>query len=225
MQFVIISLSLSIISILLGFIYSYIILYTDWLKGRSIQDKNYRPDHFRQRAPLILFNISLLMIIMGFGLYFGYNYGIFDETTPSIGLFVFQVVVLLLCDDFYFYVYHRTLHEIPFLYRKIHRIHHQATAPFPLEFIYVHPLEWMLGAIGILLGIIVLQEVNIYAFWAYVLFRNLHELDIHSGTKSMFGQYLPFYGTVEHHDQHHSKVNGNYASSLTIWDKLFKTKV
>ncbi len=56
--------------------------------------------------------------------------------------------------------------------------------------------------------------------------RNLHELDIHSGIKSSkITSFIPFYGSTEHHDLHHSKNKGNYASTFTIWDKVFGTEI
>ena len=34
-----------------------------------------------------------------------------------------------------------------------------------------------------------------------------------------------FGGESEHHDLHHEKLNGNYATTFTIWDTLFNTKI
>ena len=57
-----------------------------------------------------------------------------------------------------------------------------------------------------------------------IALRNLHELDIHSGVKSSkITSAIPFYGTTEHHDLHHSRNKGNYASTFTFWDKIFGT--
>ena len=35
----------------------------------------------------------------------------------------------------------------------------------------------------------------------------------------------PFYGTNEHHDYHHAKRDGNYSSTFTFWDYIYKTKL
>ena len=53
--------------------------------------------------------------------------------------------------------------------------------------------------------------------------RNIHELEIHSGFKSSFSRWIPFWGENEHHDMHHAKLNGNYSSTFTLWDKIFGT--
>ena len=80
--------------------------------------------------------------------------------------------------------------------------------------------------IGPFIGIFLLQGVSIYSFWLILIIRNLHELDIHSGLKSSYlTKYFPFSGTNEHHDLHHSILDGNYASSFSFWDKMFKTEI
>ena len=99
-----------------------------------------------------------------------------------------------------------------------------------MEYIYVHPLEWMGGGIGIPigLGLIVLFQgsISVHAFWIFAFWRNFHEIDIHSGLRSRFAKYIPLYGTTEHHDIHHRKnTNGNYASTFTFWDKVLGTEV
>lgn len=227
MNFISISLAVSAVSIMIGFVYSYIVLYTDWLKKFSIQERRHNVGHFADRLPLITINIMLLFIISGGGLYFVEDW--FEVAAPSAWWIIpVQLLSMIVIDDLYFYWFHRTMHENAFLYRKIHRIHHKATQPFPLEFIYAHPLEWLTGAIGVLIGVVVLHQfglINAYAFWAYVAFRNLHEVEIHSGTRSLIAHHIPFWGTVEHHDFHHSRVTANYASTFTLWDKIFGTAV
>ena len=126
--------------------------------------------------------------------------------------------------DLYFYLYHAALHT-KFLYKKIHITHHRSTMPIPMEYIFTHPLEWLFGAIGPFIGLAVIAiffpEINAYALWAMMALRNLHELDIHSGIRSSkIVSAIPFYGTTEHHDLHHSRNQGNYASTFTIWDKV-----
>ena len=54
----------------------------------------------------------------------------------------------------------------------------------------------------------------------------MHEIHIHSGIKTLkYLKYMPLYGINEHHDIHHSKRMGNYASTFTFWDILLKTKI
>ena len=52
-------------------------------------------------------------------------------------------------------------------------------------------LCWTFFAIFI---ISLFSDVSILAFWTYQLVRNIHELDVHSGFKSLFAKWIPFWG-------------------------------
>ena len=207
---------------------SYITLYTDLFSDKRIQTRSYRPDTFWKRLPLIGFNLGVLTLLTIVGL--ALTHTAFSFQWQGLALVAAQFIFLVLLDDAYFYFFHRLLHVNPYLYRTIHKVHHRAFAPFPLEYIYVHPLEWMLGAVAIPVGLITIFALNgsisVHAFWAFAFWRNFHEIDIHSGLSSSIGKMIPFYGTTEHHDRHHmKKTQGNYASTFTMWDRLLNTYI
>ena len=156
-------------------------------------------------------------------------YPIFDSNLNFKPLVILvQLIFILIIDDFFFYFLHRWMHRNKYILRTIHSIHHKAFSPLSLEYLYVHPLEWMMGYIGPFIGIGIIgliSPVSCWAFWIYMLVRNIHELEIHSGFKTKFSQWIPFWGENEHHDLHHAKLNGNYASTFTLWDKVFNTKM
>ena len=213
---------------LFGFLYSYLIIKTEFFKKFKIQKRPHKLVNFYKRIPLISFNLIILMLITGFGLnYFSDNiYYLSDNILRDLGIMIFEIFIILMIDDIYFYFWHRLMHENKFLYHKIHKIHHRASTPFPSEYLYTHPIEWMVGMIGPFLGIFLLGGVCVYSFWMVLLIRNLHELDIHSGLKSSYlTKYFPFSGTNEHHDKHHAVLKGNYASAFSFWDKMFKTTI
>ncbi len=211
---------------LIGYIYTALILHTNLINDYRIQPREYFAKRFYERFPLILFNISILLGVGIVGVFL--LQGFIDFELPTVWVFVWQLVLIFLIDDLYFYFYHSALHT-KFLYKHIHKTHHRSTMPIPMEYIFTHPLEWFFGAIGPFIGLVVIAsfaEINIYAFWAMSALRNLHELDIHSGIKSSkITSLIPFYGTTEHHDLHHSKNKGNYASTFTLWDKVFGTEI
>jgi len=226
-MFIAITLLILLTSITVAYIYSYLILNTNILADYRVQNIRYTTGVFEKHIGLIGFNIAILAALTFVGLYFFEWIFIFE--TPSIWMFALQVLIIMAIDDTWFYFSHRALHENEMLFAKIHKIHHRACPPFPLEFIYVHPLEWMLGAVGILFGVVVVYigfgEVNAYAFWAYSFYRNIHEVEIHSGIRSIFAHKIPFFGTTEHHDYHHSLLKGNYASTFKFWDWLLGTEL
>jgi len=211
---------------LIGYIYTALILHTNLINDYRIQPKEYFAKRFYERFPLILFNISILLSVGIVGVFLLQDF--IDFGLPTVWVFTWQLVLIFLIDDLYFYFYHSALHT-KFLYKHIHKTHHRSTMPIPMEYIFTHPLEWFFGAIGPFIGLVVIasfSEINIYAFWVMSALRNLHELDIHSGIKSSkITSLIPFYGTTEHHDLHHSKNRGNYASTFTLWDKVFGTEI
>ncbi len=208
---------------LFGLIYSMLVLYTSIFKKFSIQKKPYVKGLFSKRMPLYLFNITLLLTISGFGAFF---FADFFNQEFSIGTIIFQVIFAFVIDDIFFYFYHRWLHENKYMLKTVHSIHHRATKPFPLEYLYAHPIEWMLGMIGAFLGFAILfifMPVNIYAFWIFGGLRNLHEIHIHSDLELPVSSKIPLLSKTKHHDDHHAKLTGNYSSTFIWMDRLFKT--
>ena len=153
---------------------------------------------------------------------------LFTENIPFLPIFFVQLLLVILFDDLIFYTWYRYMHQNRKLYNRVHRIHHKAFAPLPIEYIYVHPLEWMVGGLGPFVGLMVVQltwgSLSCWLLWTYLLVRNLHELDVHSGIQSPLGKIIPLYAEAEHHDMHHAKPRkGNYASTLTFWDRVLGT--
>jgi len=228
MTLIIVTLSILTVGILLGFGYNYLLMYTDVFKNLKIRsqqlDKPLSRSEFFKRVPLIAFNVICLYILSFFGLWFGQ--GIFDMTWAGPGIFVLHFMVIFLVDDLLFYIIHRSMHENKFLHQKVHSVHHQASQPFPLDFIYAHPVEWLAGYAGAFAGVMLLfifSPVNVWAFWAWCAFRSIHELDIHSGVRSVVAKYIPLLAGAEHHDFHHQRSKGNYSSTLVLWDLIMGT--
>ena len=209
---------------LFGLFYSMLVLKTNIFKSFRIQSKSYQEAIFRKRMPLFLFNFIILLCVSGLGSYLIYDS--IETSFTSFWIIGLQVLFAFVVDDAWFYFFHRWLHENKFMLRHIHSIHHRATTPFPLEYLYAHPLEWMLGMIGVVIGfalILIVMPINVYAIWIFGLLRNLHEIHIHSDLELPFFSNVPFLSKTKHHDDHHSKLAGNYASTFNWMDRIFKT--
>jgi methylsterol monooxygenase/4-alpha-methyl-delta7-sterol-4alpha-methyl oxidase len=183
---------------------------------------------FEERKPLIFFNIATIFavaIAIGGLINFMFTFSL-DIPWWSVAL---QICFMALMDDLWFYFAHRLLHENEFLFRHVHSIHHRVRSTLPLDYIYVHPFEWMFGGFGIPLACIILYfafgPISVYAFFMFAIFKVLHEINIHSGVPSWCLERHPlkFLGSSEHHGNHHYKVKGNYASSFKHMDKVLKT--
>ena len=209
---------------LFGLLYSMLVLKTNLFKSFRIQSKSYQEAIFRKRMPLFLFNFVILLFVAGTGSYLIYDS--IETSFTSLWIIGLQVLFAFIVDDAWFYFFHRWLHENKFMLRHVHSIHHRATTPFPLEYLYAHPLEWMLGMIGVGIGfalILIVMPINVYAIWIFGLLRNLHEIHIHSDLELPFFSNVPFLSKTKHHDDHHSKLAGNYASTFNWMDRIFKT--
>lgn len=209
----------------IGFIYSYIVLYSDIFSKYRIQSTKYSNQILLKRLPLYLLNLFLLIVISAGSILLIGDF--FDSDFPKWYILIFQVLFVFIIDDLWFYISHRYMHENKFLLKNIHSIHHRATTPFPLEYLYAHPIEWMIGMIGTALGfgiIFVFMPVNIFSLWLFGLIRNLHEIHIHSDLDIKSMNWIPFVSSTKNHDLHHSKLKGNYASTFTFWDTIFNTK-
>ena len=192
----------------------------------SIQGRHQKWASLLERLPLIVFNQLTLIAVVWLAMsHLGHH---LETSLPLLWVLVLQVFMITFIDDAWFYAWHRLLHQNKGLYNRIHRIHHRAHAPLPIEYMYVHPLEWMVGSVGPALGLAAVAmawgEVSTWTLWGYLLTRNLHELDIHSGMRSPVGELIPLYASTEHHDLHHSRPTmGNYASTFEVWDRLMKS--
>ena len=92
---------------------------------------------------------------------------------------------------------------------------------------YTHPVEYALGnllpaAIGpILLG----PKMHLVSVFAWYAVRVGESLDGHCGYEFSWSPFrlIPFSGSAEYHDFHHSSNVGNYASFFCVWDNIFNT--
>lgn len=194
----------------------------------SSQTARRKPGDLARRAPVIALNLVLVAAGSVVGIWA--ISGFLRPAWPGLATFAAQFALLLLLDDLVFYAVHRVMHEVPALYRRFHAHHHRAYAPVPIELLYTHPAETTLVTLGIGAAGAVLVAiwgfVSFPALLAYQAFRQLHELDVHSGIRSNLAHAVPFLAPNEHHDLHHHKPNiGNYASMLTVWDRVFGTYV
>lgn len=135
-----------------------------------------------------------------------------------------HIPVFIIVEDTLFYWIHRFLHT-PFMYKHIHKMHHQYHQPVALAFQYTHPIEnFMTAGIPLFAGPLLLGS-HIYTVWLWVCIRIAESMDGHSGYDLWFipFRYFPFRPGPQVHDYHHSHNIGNYGSFFTLWDKLCGT--
>lgn len=199
-----------------------------WVPAKALYQPG-RQDwgRFRGRLPLIALNMGLVMLGAGLGLSLMGPH--MPTARPPLLSWALQLLAVALIDEAWFYVFHRLAHAKPALYRRIHRVHHRAHAPLPLDYVYVHPLEWSFGALGSILGFAVVAlatgGLNAWTFLGHATLKQLRELRVHSGLRVFDRVQIPLLGTVEHHDTHHARPNsGNYGTASRLLDRLLGTE-
>jgi methylsterol monooxygenase len=141
----------------------------------------------------------------------------------------YQIAAFFVMEDFWHYVSHRTLHYGP-LYKSIHKLHHFYSAPFGLAAEYASPIEVMILGLGTVGGpalwVWITGDLHLFTMYVWIFLRLFQAVDAHSGYDFPWSlhHFLPFWAGAEHHDVHHEKFIGNYASSFRWWDKIFDTE-
>lgn len=133
------------------------------------------------------------------------------ETVPGIFEIASDVTIVLVIGEVLYYYVHRLLHH-PRIYKYIHKMHHQYTAPIAIVSLYAHPLEVLFGNVLALIGPAFFVNMHVYTFTLSLIIGFLSSLSVHSG-RDIKGRF---------HDLHHQYFNYNYGS-IGILDFLHST--
>ena len=148
------------------------------------------------------------------------------EDLPTPLMLAGTIMFFMFVEDFCFYWTHRMLHHRA-IYPYIHKMHHTYSTTVGIAAEYAHPVEFVFGnmlptAAGpALLG----PNVHLYTVLAWYVIRFGETLDGHCGYEFSWSPFrlIPFSGSAEYHDFHHSANVGNYGSFFSIWDSVFGT--
>ncbi|WJZ82369.1 hypothetical protein VitviT2T_002135 [Vitis vinifera] len=145
---------------------------------------------------------------------------------PSGWEILMQLAVYFMVEDFTNYWIHRFLH-CKWGYEKIHRVHHEYTAPIGFAAPYAHWAEILILGIPSFLGP-AMAPGHIITFWLWIALRQIEAIDTHSGYDFPWSptKYIPFYGGADHHDYHHyvgGQSQSNFASVFTYCDYIYGT--
>ncbi|KAL0640871.1 C-4 sterol methyl oxidase [Maublancomyces gigas] len=158
--------------------------------------------------------------------YFGMDTGV---PFPTLAKMAFQIAIFFIMEDTWHYWSHRAFHW-SWLYRNVHKIHHTYAAPFGLAAEYASPIEVLLLGIGTvgspLLWCAIFSDLHILTVYIWITMRLFQAIDAHSGYEFPWSlhHFLPFWAGAEHHDVHHERFIGNYASSFRWWDYVMDTE-
>lgn len=134
---------------------------------------------------------------------------------PTFHCFLLELAVFTLMEEVLFYYSHRLFHH-PVLYRKIHKKHHEWTAPIAVISLYSHPVEHVVSnMLPLMVGPFVMgSHLSSITVWFSLALINT--------ILTHCGYHLPFLPSPEFHDYHHLKFNQCYGV-LGVLDHLHGT--
>lgn len=141
--------------------------------------------------------------------------------------------------DFFFYIYHRACHEIPFLW-KYHRTHHLTKHPTAALAGFADDEQELIESTIVpfltFAGLwVVGLKPSFYEWWVCFAYITYSEAFGHSGLRVHVVVPSPISGVLEllgmemvleDHDLHHRrgwKKSFNYGKQTRVWDRLFGT--
>ncbi|KAJ1567390.1 C-4 sterol methyl oxidase, partial [Cladochytrium tenue] len=137
---------------------------------------------------------------------------VYSVPFPPLWLVALQQVWFAVCEDTFHYWLHRAAHEVPWIYRNVHKVHHEFTKPFGIAAEYAHPLEVLFLGLGFFVGPLSwallapalapasaparLRQLHVAGVAAWVAVRVILTVDDHSGYDFPWSLHraLPFWG-------------------------------
>jgi len=135
--------------------------------------------------------------------------------------FVLALVLLPIWSAFHFYWIHRLLH-VPFLYRKVHSLHHRNVNVGPWSGFSMHPVEHLFYVSSIVIHWIVATHPVHLIF--HVIYLGPGAAMTHTGYEDLLikDKKRLALGTF-YHQLHHRYYECNYGNQEMPWDRWFGT--
>jgi sterol desaturase/sphingolipid hydroxylase (fatty acid hydroxylase superfamily) len=124
---------------------------------------------------------------------------------------------------FIYYWWHRWRHEVPFLWRHLHQVHHSAQRIEIITAFYKHPLEIMINSVLSSAILYLLCGLTPEAASLAVLLTGLGELVYHWNVKTPYWLGFIFQRPESHCVHHQQRHHTQNFSDLPLWDMLFGT--
>lgn len=144
----------------------------------------------------------------------------FDGPVPSHLEMALNMFFAVLVNELVFFYVHWLFHANKWLYKHVHKVHHEFTAPNALAAIYCHPAELVLADFIPLGTGIFLFRFHYVTVVVYIVFTVLGTQTHHCGYR---WPWIPSHGNQPtFHDTHHEKFNVNYGN-MGFFDAIHGT--
>ncbi|KAI8618627.1 hypothetical protein BC830DRAFT_1108042 [Chytriomyces sp. MP71] len=174
-------------------------------------------DMYKKALPRVLFNSLVTNALLAYaGSFSPIQLKVSVQDFPTTLEFLRDIAVCGVVTEFGFYTAHYGFHHKS-IYKYIHKIHHEFTAPMALVSTYAHPLEHVLAnVLPIAIGPFLMRSHILVAF-CFTIMGIVNTACVHSG------YLVPFFEPCLAHDYHHMKFNYCFGTSLGICDWMFGT--
>jgi len=160
---------------------------------------------------------SLYEVLIFWSMANGYAPVLLWSDNPIWFLALFWLVPIW--ESFWFYWIHRLLH-VPWLYKRVHALHHRNINVGPWSGLSMHPVEHILFLGSVLIHFVVPTSPLHVLF--HMQYLTLTAATTHTGFEGMLvkDKNRLKLGTF-HHQMHHRYFECNYGSLEVPWDKFF----
>jgi sterol desaturase/sphingolipid hydroxylase (fatty acid hydroxylase superfamily) len=196
-------------------------------KGQLLFRKEWQTDMMHFAFNHFIVGLALLTVNFAIHRLFGWmlNESVHDavQATP----FIPQLLLCILVADLVQYWFHRSYHEVPFLWR-FHAVHHSAKTMDWLAGSRQHMLELICTRVGVLGALYVLGfEKNVMDI--YIVIVGFQAVFNHANVHLPWGPLKYVFVTPDFHHWHHSSddvaIDRNYAAHYAFLDHLFGTAI
>jgi fatty acid hydroxylase domain-containing protein 2 len=188
---------------------------TGFLKKYKIHQETSKKLNYKKITKAILRSmLNQLIVAIGIS-YFGFQmtlklFGVtlFEEDVKAVAPFSVVMRDLFISHQLFdtgFFLLHYVMHT-KYIYKHIHKTHHEWKAPISVSAVYAHPLEHMTtNFIPTILGPMLLQS-KVSTQWLWYFSAVISTVSDHSGF------HLPFLKSSQFHDYHHAQFNECFGS-------------
>ncbi len=173
-----------------------------------------------EKLPLVLVNGLILNTGIGFGflaIFSGWTTIEWDATAMDWRTLVIGTIALPFWYHLMLFYVHRAMH-IPWLFKRVHYLHHRDKAPMWLDALYEHPIEAAWGAV-VIVSPLFLWPIWWWSYIAFFAMVGAHEIIDHAGIQID----LPLLSKSKSHDEHHRRFDCYYGQLLPTLDWLHGT--
>jgi len=137
-----------------------------------------------------------------------------------------SLIAFMLLHETYYYWLHRWMHQ-PWVFKIVHKVHHESNIASPFTAFSFHPLEGLLQAIFLPVMLLILPmhyyiiiiQLTIMTFSSVI---NHLDIEIYpKGSHNILGKWVI---GATHHSLHHKQFKYNYGLYFTFWDKIKNTE-